>query len=49
MVVMRVINETRKWDYRAAGLGVLKPMSADREPLGIGAGEVFSGVFAPRC
>ena len=46
-MVLRVINETSKCDYRAAGLGVLKPMSADREPLGIGAGEVYSGVFAP--
>ena len=47
-MALRVINETNKWDYQAANLGVLKPISADRGPLGIGAGEVFSGVFAPR-
>ena len=42
MAVVRAINEASQWDCRAVGLGVLRPRSTDREPLGIGAGEVLS-------
>ena len=47
MAVVRAIDVTRQSDYQAAILSVLRPRVMGREPLRIGAGEVFSGFFCP--